>query len=256
MRTLLFAAIMIRFASQVAAVQDVTVRGVVVDRSTGVGVAGASIEVLPRKAAAITDTTGHFALPRLTEGPVELLVRRLGYEGALLSYDAELDMPLLRIEITPNPVMMQAIEVVADRFKSRRQSAARMLKTYTGEQLLTVPGIDIYDVVRSGAFIARCPATSGFQKSQGGSSVGVGDTCVQIRGRWIVPTICVDGLLWYGDLESLRGWNKSEIYRLEIVQRGSAIEVFTFRFMDRLARGKVRVPQNIPSCARGFMDTF
>lgn len=256
MRTLQFAAAVFLLTSQATAAQTVMVRGVVVDGSTGIGVAGASIEVLPRKAAAITDTTGHFALPKVAEGPLELLVRRLGYEAALLTYDVESDMPLLRIEITPNPVMMQAIEVVADRFKSRRQRAALTFKAYTGEELLTVPGIDLYDIVRSGAFVARCPATSGFHRSQGGSFVGVGDTCVLVRGRWIVPTICVDGLLWYGDLESLRGWSKSDIYRLEIVQRGTAIEVFTLRFMDRLARGKVRLPQRIPSCGRGITDMF
>lgn len=146
MRGLQIAAVMILLNSQLVAGQELTVRGIVVDKTTGAPVVGAAVEVLTRMLTAMTDSTGHFALRTVSEGPAVLRVRQMGYEDALYSYHFEPDLLPLWIEIAPNPVLIQAIEVVADRFKSRRKRTPIAVQTFTAEQLLVGAGVDLYDL--------------------------------------------------------------------------------------------------------------
>jgi hypothetical protein len=46
---------------------------------------------------------------------------------------------------------------------------------------------------------------------------------------------------WVGGIENLSGWDKRDIYRIEVVRGGTEVHLFTKQFAGWLARGNARL---------------
>lgn len=215
------------------AAAQVRVEGKVVDRASGRGIGGARVEVLNHRHVAITDSAGRYTLPAVRAGQQAFIVSAMGYVST--SVGAEVDgaeataAPV--IELTPNPVMLEALEVSADRFEARRLSVPYPSRVFRDEQLAlsAAPNLLRYLRERGSLFPATC---------------GGGNTCIMIRGRPVFPRVFVDEVPH--SLSVLETYDLHEVSRVEVYRSGTAIHVYTTGFMERAARtGMVPMPISI-----------
>jgi hypothetical protein len=227
-------------------VEVVALHGEVVDKSSGQGIVGASVEVIGQKIVSFTDANGRFVLPRVRVGGAAVRVRLLGYSDVVFSRNIAAGDSPMRIELVPNPVVMQALEVVADRFETRRKSAGFSVRPYTAEQIVESASFDIYEFLKDRIGFVRCPdGSQPFAAVQGAAIVGHSETCIRWRGGWVAPQVFVDDALWLGGVETLQGWSKADIHRVEVMRRGVQIAIFTHGFAERLAKGQAQLQPHI-----------
>jgi len=237
-------AIMTGAASLPAAAQHAAVRGQVVDKSSGAAITGASVEIFGIHAAVLTDAQGRFAISGVATGAAILRVKQLGYGDAAINIAVSTDMPALRIELEPSPVVLEGLEIVASSFSARSRSIPYSVRSFTSEQVMTAASFDLYEFLRDRIGMVTCPPQrTGSLTSplQAGAIAGRNVKCVLYRGNYVIPTIMVDDALWVGDVETLRGWSKSDIHRVDAVKRGTEIWIFTRGFAERVARGEIRL---------------
>ncbi|NIR41285.1 MAG: hypothetical protein GWN07_36140, partial [Actinobacteria bacterium] len=65
---------------------------------------------------------GRFTLIRVPVGETTLEFNQLGYADLEVTSTIERRMAPLRIELTPKPLVLEGIRVMADRFESRRKA--------------------------------------------------------------------------------------------------------------------------------------
>jgi len=168
------------------ATAQTVVRGVVVD-STGRPISEVALGILTR-----TDDHGHFALPGVPAGEVEISVRRIGYEPQLVRFVVSGGpADSIRVEITELPEVLEAVKV-SESERHRRQRIedfywrrARGLGTYfTREEILARRASVPTDVLRTakGVRIVRTPNGMGVRF----------DSAVSARSGCI-PTLWIDG---------------------------------------------------------------
>lgn len=236
-----FAAGIVLAASSTAAQQATTftLTGVVVDSATGAPISGAWVEIFGRNIVAITDPSGAFRLPKVPAGVMAIRVRQLGYADAFIAYDVASDITSIRINLAPNPIVLEAVQVVTNRFERRRRAAPFSVRALTSEHLAATAAFDAYDFLHDRLHFITCPRASGGQ----GLVIAVQrDVCIRYRGGWIAPQLYVDGAPWIGGIEALRGWSKADLHRVEIVRGGAEVWIFTRAFATRLAQGQAQLP--------------
>ena len=84
---------------------------------------GAFVAQGDSKWGSLTSETGRFVLPNVTPGPVSLTVELIGYEtrtwtGIVAPGEA------LKITLEAQPILLEGLNVVTDRFESRRRATA------------------------------------------------------------------------------------------------------------------------------------
>jgi hypothetical protein len=207
--------------------ESVDFRGQVVDRSTGAPVAGAYVKIADRSAT--TDGEGRFRIRGLPAGEHALFVSHLGYSNYVARARLEPGAALHRIELEPNPVLMAAIQVVADRLKARRNALPFSVRAFGEREMASAS--TAYDFLRSRLFIGRCPSNMYFATD-----------CVWRRGAWISPEIYIDEVSYrFAGLDILDTYPASELHTIEVLNSGTQIRVYTKWFADRLARGQARL---------------
>lgn len=90
-------------AKTVCAQQTATLRGVVVDRLTGLGISGAQIVVLENKRSVTADSSGRYKIPALPIGTSHLMVGALGF------IPQQVTVELMAGAITDKPVQLDSI---------------------------------------------------------------------------------------------------------------------------------------------------
>jgi hypothetical protein len=167
------------------------VRGVVVD-SSGRPVSEVALGILAIHQVARTDDHGHFTLPGVPAGEVEVSVRRIGYEPQLVRFVVSGGpADSIRVVITELPEVLEAVKV-SETERHRRQRIedfywrrARGIGTYfTREEILARRASVPTDVLRTakGVRIVRTPNGTGIRF----------DSAVSARGG-CVPTLWIDG---------------------------------------------------------------
>lgn len=206
------------------------IEGRVVDRQSGRGIGGARVEVLNHRHVAITDSAGRYTLRGIRAGQQAFIVSALGYTstsvGAQVTAGEPNEVPV--VPLTPNPVMLEALEVSVDRFEARRLSVPVPSRVFADEQLAlsAAPNVLFYLRERGSVFAARC---------------GGGRQCIMVRGRPVVPRVFVDDVPHA--LDVLETYDLHEVSRVEVYRSGAAIHVYTPQYMARAARiGRVPMP--------------
>lgn len=93
----------VMLARTVCAQQTATLRGVVVDRATGLGVPGAQIVVLESKKSVTADSSGKYKIPDLPIGTSHLMVGALGF------IPQQVRVEMMAGAITDKPVQLDSI---------------------------------------------------------------------------------------------------------------------------------------------------
>jgi len=201
------------------------VTGTVVDAETGDVLVGAWVGLEGTDLGSLTDEDGRFRLPELTPGRLELTVEQLGYEtrrwkGTVAHGDFE-----LTIELTAEPILLEGLQVVSDRFRSRRNAAATSVFAYDRGDLTSTAAADALEFIEFQAAAEMTPCNG-----------RRGDRCLFVRGRIVEPVVYVDEAPLLGGLAYLETFRPWELHMIEVYGGGRHIRAYTPHFMERAAK--------------------
>ena len=135
------------------------------------------------------------------------------------------------LELSPLPVMLDGLTVVADRLKLmetrlrfRRRAVAVSSRAFEQERLLRSPATNMVHFLSLEASVSsvRCART--------------GTLCVVRRGQTVEPTVYIDEALLIGGLDFLTTYMPHELHLVEVYSQGLVIRAYTHQFMERMAR--------------------
>jgi hypothetical protein len=203
--------------------------GRVIDATTGTPLVGAFVHRTGEDQGVLTDDEGRFRLPGIPAGIVSLSVEQLGYvtqiRTSLVSEDAD---PIV-LALDPDPILLEGIQVVTDRFERRRRALAVSSQAFDREDLVTSPAFNVLDFVTSRTPLRpfRC------------GSVSLDGICAFVRGRIRPVTVYVDEAPFLGGLAFLEMMEPHELQRVEVYRGGAHIRVYTQAFMERAGRTRL-----------------
>jgi hypothetical protein len=202
--------------------EKVRVTGVVIDEASGQPIAGALVKI--DHASAYTDGDGRFVINKVEQGTRRISVDQLGYVYQEINRSIDDSGSLLRLEVEPQPIILEAISVINNRLERRRRAVATTARAFEGEDLRGA-NFDAMDFVqtRAGLFPTRCPARS------------FATHCVYRRGSVVEPTVYIDEMRVFGGLETLQTIPMEEVYRVEVFG-GRQVRIYTRRYTEFLAR--------------------
>jgi Carboxypeptidase regulatory-like domain len=205
-------------------------QGVVVDDATGTPLVGAFVSLTGSEWGSLTDERGRFSIPDLSPGAVSLTSEQLGYESLVWSGDVAADDAALVLSMKPEPILLEGLRVVTDRFRSRRNRTAVSVYAYDREDLATSPRTTLLDFVayKVGSSRARC------------SGLTAGDICFRLRGRTVAPVVYVDEVPVLAGLDYLDTLAPQELQMVEIYASGRQIRAYTTGFMERAAKTRLQ----------------
>ena len=213
------------------AAANVTVRGQIIDAESGRGLPGALVQIEALDRSTFADSDGRFRLERIPPDEYSVSVQQIGYETAVKSWTISEGMPALRIELAPQPLVLEKIRVQADRFKRQRNGAAVSVRTFDRADLVGSSARDAVDFVRlRGSLIVRsCP---GWMANAAPAS---GYQCAYVRGRFTPVTVYIDERPAFG-LDELSMYRPEELFLVEMYAGGRHIRAYTTWWVERVAK--------------------
>lgn len=211
--------------------ERIQLRGGVFDQNTSAPVPGALVGVPGLEAATTTDDFGNFLLD-LPMGPgYRLYVEKLGYSSTgVVVLDADFHLPVV-ISIAPDPVLLEGLKVVVDRFERRRRSSMASVRIIDSETLARWGGRDMLSILKMRIpFLTRCPRAAFAY-------------CVYSRGRTVRVSVCLDEFPAYGGVEQLASLPPSALHLIEVYRSrtGTRVRAYTRRFVETLTRNPRRL---------------
>jgi hypothetical protein len=207
----------------------VIVTGVVLDEVTRSPIRGALVTFTALDRKTFTDERGRFALKDVPAGAHEITVEQLGYTTATFTQSVSATSGSIELLLAPDPVELEAIEVINDRLAARRRTATTSVLAYDADDLRASGAWDAHEFVRQRVFTRPCP---GFRFES---------TCVVRRGRVVVPRVYIDEFRTPGGMTFLAGLPTQDLYLVEIYDRGAHVRVYTNWFARDLAEGRRRL---------------
>ena len=128
----------------------------------------------------------------------------------------------------PEPILLEGLEVMTDRFESRRNAVATSVLAFDARDLTSSGSLTAADFIagQAGVFLSPCNGSRGSQ-------------CVWSRGRRIEPVVYVDEVPHLGGLDYLSMFTPGEFHMIEVYSRGTHIRVYTPAFMKRVAEQRI-----------------
>ena len=203
---------------------EARILGVIVDATTEMPLAGAYVSVGGSDFGSLTTDNGWFALCGIEAGTHLVSVERLGY--ATLESRVEVAAPWDRVALRmqPDPILLEGLEIVADRFDRRRRAVETGVRSFEQEDLLRSGYWSAAEFVnlRAGVKVTACGP----------------DTCVYRGGRSgpVEPTVYLDEVRMIGGWSELEAIATSQLYMLEVYRGGIHIRAYTHQFMEYAAK--------------------
>jgi len=218
-----------------------TIRGRVVDRRSGRGIAGAQVQWVGTDVGTLTDAAGGYVLPNLPAGVVRLRVRHLGYADGT----GEWTLPaggeaVADFELSESALALDAIVVTGTAGQARQREVGNSI-VQVDLSSLDEPIANVDQLLQG-----RAPSVN---VNPGSASFGAG-AAIRLRGNVSVtqsnqPLIFVDGVRQsaeayplnasqgsfanYGPsavMSPLNDLNPSDIQRIEIVKGAAAATLY------------------------------
>lgn len=207
--------------------KELALVGKVVDGTTGRPLLGAFVHLEGEDWGVVSDPDGLFRLPGVSaSGTLSIGVEQLGYVDLLetLAFPEEGEMAILAL--TPDPILLEGLQVVLDRFERRRRAHAFSTQVLDREDLVTTPHVDLVDLIQSRSFLnpAHCPP--GYVES----------LCAVVRGRVRPVSVYVDEMPMLGGLDFLSMVQPQELHLVEVYYSQGHVRVYTEGFMERTGR--------------------
>lgn len=203
--------------------------GTVVDHVSGEPIRHAEVYLPVRNIGFLTTEDGGFDIPDLPLGEHTVQVRRLGYRTASMQVEVTDPPHLLQLRMAPEPVVLEGLEIISDRFERRRRATPLSTRVFEVGDLLTSPATTMRDFLAGQAMVPihPCPLES------------LAFDCVRVRGQLRSPAVYLDEMPLLGGLDALAGWSPQEFQLVEIYGRGRHIRVYTQHFLERAARTRL-----------------
>ncbi|GAB4337217.1 MAG: TonB-dependent receptor [Calditrichia bacterium] len=156
----------------VAMAQSGTIQGVVLDRQTGAGLAGADLYLKSTRMGTTTDAEGYFILANVPAGKYTLEVSYLGYHTATIAVTVqEGQNSEVKVNLEPTPVLGRHVVVVATRAREGETPAA--FTNLSREEIKTH-----YYAQDIPVLLSELPSTTFYSESGN----GIGYNYLSIRG--------------------------------------------------------------------------
>ena len=199
--------------------------GVIVDSETETPLAGAYASVEVSDWGSLTTENGRFLLCGIGAGTHRVTVERLGYVTLQSWIEADSSGEPVALQMRPDPVLLEGLEIVSDRFERRRRAFPAYVRAYDQE-----------DLARSGYWSAAdfVDMRTGIMTTQCGIN-----RCVYYRGRVVNPTVYLDEFPLIGGWSQLEVIPTGQLYMIEVYRRGTHIRAYTHNFMKRAANTRL-----------------
>ncbi len=196
--------------------------GVIVDASTEMPLAGAHVSVEASDWGSLTTDNGRFLLCEIGAGNHVVTVERLGYVTLESWIEADASGDPVALHMQPDPILLEGLEVISDRFERRRRAAATTVRAFDQEDLASSGYWSAADFVdrQAGIMTTHCGISR----------------CVYYRGAVVNPRVYLDEFPLIGGWSHLETIPTSELYMIEVYRRGTHIRAYTHNFMKRAAR--------------------
>ena len=214
-------------------------RGSVIDVHTQMPIPNAMVAFDGSTTMTLTDSLGRFVLRAPPAWEYRLSVAVLGYVPTAFDVGEEELERTLVVALRPDPIALEGLEILVDRFERRRRFRSGPVRTVDQAVLARTSGSTAFDVVRRQVGSLRhCPPRLGT----------AGDVCVMRRGRQEVSRICIDEMQAFRGMEDLETYLPSDLYLIEIYDRGLEIRVYTNWFVEQAMRERRRLRPLAFSC--------
>lgn len=202
--------------------------GQVVDAESGAILVGAWVGLTGTDMGSLTNDDGRFRIPDMTAGPLVLTVEQLGYETLEWSGNVANTDELLTIELNAQPLLLEGLQVVTDRFRSRRNAAAVSVFAYEPGDLTTTSARTALEFIElsSAAYLTSCNGR-------------YSDQCLQLRGRAVEPVVYIDEMPLLGGLGYLQSFAPWDFHMIEVYGGGRHIRAYTSSYMERAAKTRL-----------------
>lgn len=232
---LLAALLLVVAAAGGAAAQQFTVRGKVWDRGAFAPITGALVmREGSDRVVAVTNASGEFTV-RLPAGTHALRVMALGFASGTLQVTAAADAQQVAIALDADPLMLEQLVVLADRFEVRRKAVGVSSMVINDNELQMTSSRHLAEMV--GRHVRSGPAIDCGARTLHYGSQGLACQMGRLRAPAVSRTrVYMDEVPLVGGLEVLQTVNPKEIARVEIFEGGKQVRVYSVQFMERAAR--------------------
>jgi hypothetical protein len=203
--------------------------GRVIDATTGTPLVGAFVHLDGEDWGVLTGEEGAFRLTGTPTGILSVVVEQLGYVKGVHTARVEEGAAPILLALEPDPVLLEGIQVVTDRFERRRRSLAIPSQAFDREDLVTSPAFTVLDFVAARTLLqpVRC------------GTLSFDGICAYVRGSLRPVSVYVDEAPMLGGLDYLDMIEPYELQRVEVYRNGTHIRLYTQAFMERA--GKIRL---------------
>lgn len=189
--------------------------GRVLDARSGAPVPGAFVGLAPGETGVFADSLGAFRLPVPDRPDHRVVVQALGYSDVEATVSAG-DADGADFVLEPDPVALEQLEVLAQRFTRERRSYEGAVAHYDQDFMLARSGRSAFDVAMQRAHLRPC------------GSASVEEWCTFSRGELVPVRVYIDEspVVWDG-VDWLRDYDAAEIYLMEVYSFGRVLRVLT-----------------------------
>lgn len=200
----------------------VDLAGHVVDTNTGTPVRNAVVEMPAHRRSVVTDSAGRFVIRRIPPGAQRVKVSRLGYVGVMQEVRVpEQGLSGAEFRVISQPMTLERITVLGDRFESRRRAVSTWVRVIKQEEILGSGARSAADVVGRRIYRTTCKDFSW--------------NCTWSRGERQRVSVFIDDVPSFGGLEHLELYYPQDLYMVETYGDAS-VRVYTNQYVDWLAR--------------------
>jgi hypothetical protein len=195
--------------------------------SSGQPLALATVEIPALKRSTVTDAEGRFRLDRIPAGEHALRVTLVGYREH--SRPVPNGAGAVEVRLGEDPVLLQGLTVTSNRFDRRIQAVPYAVRVFGAREVAGSAATDAarFVITQTGMIPVRCRSV-------------VQDSCFYVRGELTRPVVYINDALAPAGMNMLEGIDRSVIARVEVVQGGRYVRVYTDDFMAWAARNNYR----------------
>ena len=107
----------------------------VIDASTDALLEGAYVSVATSNWGSLTTDNGRFLLCDIGPGNHVVTAERLGYVTLIVQVESDASGGPVHLQMMPDPILLEGLEIVTDRFAGRRRATASVVQVYDQEEL-------------------------------------------------------------------------------------------------------------------------
>ncbi len=211
----------------VAQGDSILVRGTVTDALTGEPLGGVEVRVVEAPGlGAVTASDGVFTVVGDADFPLTIRSGLLGYENSIRRVPAH--GATLRIELEPEPLLLEGLEVVADRFDQRLRAIPRRTRVLRRGRIISSNAVHGIQVIEQRWGFREVPCSRRLYTER--------SRCYSAPHHSGPFELWIDDMRRpVGGLEELAAIRPEDIWRIELI--GSReIRVYTEAFVERQAR--------------------